>query len=93
MFQGLPKANTRIILLKIEIFYNKNGLRFALSYKISEKNFYSNSYTGKLYTFRRPFLGSWELPSNKNPLICRKFCKRSPRAKIIFLAAGIKNFY
>ena len=79
MFQGLPKANTRIILLKIEIFYNKNGLRFALSYKISEKIFYSNSYTGKLYTFRRLFLCYNKSPINQNAGKGRKYSKDSAR--------------
>ena len=47
MFRGLWEAKTRIILLKIEIFYTKSGVKFALSHKNSEKVFYSNSYTRK----------------------------------------------
>ena len=39
MFRGLWEAKTRIILLKIEIFYNKSGVKFALSHKNSEKVF------------------------------------------------------
>ena len=82
MFQGLLEAKTHIILLKIEIVYNKNGLRFALSYKISEKIFYCNSYTGKLYTFRHPFLGSRSLPNSQYLSKCAKLRKRSPRIEI-----------
>ena len=54
MFQGLPEAKTCIILVKIEIFYYKNYLRFALSGKTSEENLYTNSYTGKNDRLRRP---------------------------------------
>ena len=50
MLWGLPEAKIRVILLKIEIFYYKSGLRFALSRKVSEKSFYSNSYTGNFQT-------------------------------------------
>ena len=47
MFRLLSEAKTGVILLKIEIFYNKTGLRFPLSCKVSETFFYTNSYTGK----------------------------------------------
>ena len=46
---GLPEAKTGVILLKIKFFYSKTGLRFALAGHISEKVFYSNSYTGKFH--------------------------------------------
>ena len=49
MFRLLSEAKTGVILLKIEIFYPKTGLRFALAGHISEKVFYSNSYTGKFH--------------------------------------------
>ena len=48
MFQHLPEAKICVLLLKIEIFLNKSGLRFALSCHLSENIFYSNSYTGKI---------------------------------------------
>ena len=49
MFRGLPEAKIGVLLLKIENFYFKSGLRFALSCHLSENIFYSNSYTGKLW--------------------------------------------
>ena len=49
MFRGLPEAKTGVILLKIKFFYPKTGLRFALAGHISEKVFYSNSYTGNFH--------------------------------------------
>ena len=49
MFRGLPEARTGVILLKIKIFYPKTCLRFALAGHISEKVFYSNSYTGNFH--------------------------------------------
>ena len=49
MFRGLPEAKIGVLLLKIENFYKKSGLRFALSCHLSENSFYSNSYTGKLW--------------------------------------------
>ena len=50
MFRGLPEAKIGVLLLKIENFYSKSGLRFPISCKISEKIFYSNSYTGNFQT-------------------------------------------
>ena len=47
MFRGLQEAKKHVILLKIENFYKKSGLRFALSCHLSENIFNSNSYTGK----------------------------------------------
>ena len=49
MFRGLQEAKKHVLLLKTENFYIKTGLRFSISCKISEKFFYSNSYTGKLW--------------------------------------------
>ena len=49
MFRLLSEAKTGVIILKIEIFYNKTGLRFPLSCKVSETFFYTNSYTGKFH--------------------------------------------
>ena len=39
MFRLLSEAKTGVILLKIEIFYNKTGLRFPLSCKVNETFF------------------------------------------------------
>ena len=82
MFRGLWEAKTRVILLKIENFYNKSGVKFALSHKNSEKIFYSNSYTRKMTTFFGPYLGRRGSPKRQNGSKRAKSRKRSARVKI-----------
>ena len=84
MFWGLLEAETGVILLKIKIFYPKTGLRFALAGHISEKVFYSNSYTVKFRMSCNMIIGppghsygsevsSNETFCNKNISFCYKF--------------------
>ena len=88
MLWGLPEAKTRVILLKIEIFYYKSGLRFALSRKVSEKSFYSNSYTGN---FQMRYL--WNPRSDQAEiLIMRSFCKNDFNGAIRYVGTVFLEF-
>ena len=82
MFRGLWEAKTRVILLKIKIFYSKNKVKFALSHKNSEKSFYSNSYTRKMATFFGPFLGRRGSPKRQNGSKRAKSRKRRASVEI-----------
>ena len=88
MLWGLPKARTCVNLLKIEIFYYKSGLRFAQSQKVSEKFFYSNSYTGN---FQTRYL--WNPRSDQTEiLIMRSFRKNNFNGAIRYVGTVFLEF-